>query len=322
MAWPLDYGNLSTNLTGYSLYGSNTVPEIWRDECLSRAMGRAIFPYFVTYWEDFSAQKGDTLHIPVSWNIPHSGTVALVSGTAINVVGMPITGLTVTLSEYGNGVGMERMLIDLSAPNIPQEARDKIARDWQYTMDKHVAATFNQGGHICYCMASGIGTFDYVAGGGGRKDPDGTIDGDILGTLWDKFQGDSDEYIVPPIDIPGYGEYYALIAHPQDTRTIKKSQGWQNLQLYNEDGQGILTARCGLYEGFVVFETNMGVTKGTALAFGADAVGMGVSTPFELAYYPDYAQDVGRAKVMKWLTVMGIGLGLADVGTHLIKVMT
>ena len=285
-------------------------------------MGRAVFPYFVTYYEDLSGGPGDQLHVPVSWNIPHSGTAALTSGTGIPVVGMDLETIDITVAEYGNGVGAERLLIDTSAPSIPAEIRDKIARDWQYTMDAHVAATFSQAKNVCYAISGSpmVGSFDTSGAGTGRMNPTGSLTGDLLGTLWDNFRGGHAEYVVPGIEIPGYGEYYALIAHPNDTRGIKRDALWQNLQLYNENGQGLLNAQAGLFEGFVIFETNLGVTAGTCFAFGADAVAMAVATPFELAYYPDYAQDVGRAKVFKWLTVMGIKSALGDIGTHLWKV--
>jgi endo-1,4-beta-D-glucanase Y len=169
-------------------------------------------------------------------------------------------------------------------------------------------------------MNTAVTGFESSLSGTITTGPTGTLSGDVLGTIYDKFQGDDTEHVVPKIEIPGYGMYYGLIAGPKMTRGIKNDVGWQNLQLYNNNGEGIFNSKVGLFEDFVIFETNMGQTSGTGVAFGADAFAMAVATPMELFYYPDYMSDANRAQAWKWKTVLGMAKAYADSGTHAIRV--
>ena len=320
MAYPADYGNYFPN--DVSTYGSNTVPEIWRDETLRYAMSKAMFPQWVTYWEDLRGGPGDTLHVPVMHGLAHAATTALAAGTGIPMQSQVSQRLDVTVAEYGNGVQLERINIDFSQPNMPSEAKRSLGDDWAWTMNHHAAATMFTSGHTLAAITTADGTRDYVAGGAGRVDPTGSFHRDTLGQLYDIFVGGSgtDGEIVPPMDIPGYGAFYGFVAHPSDTRGIKKDVVWENLQLYNLQGRGIFTSRVGVLEDFVIFETNLGVTAGTALAFGQDAFALAMATPMELFFYPDYMQDARRAQAWKWYSVFNYALAFANGGTHAIKV--
>ena len=316
MAYPADYGNYFPD--DLSTYGSNTVPEIWRDETLRYAMSKALFPQWVTYWEDLRGGPGDTLHVPVMQALDHAATTALVTGTGIPMQSQKSARIDVTVAEYGNGVQLARTNVDFSQPNMPAEAMKSLGDDWAWSMNHHAAATMFTSGHLAYAVA-GAGSLDYVAGGGGRKAPSGGFGRSFLGDVRDEFVSNTNGQIVPPMDIPGYGAFYGFVAHPADTRSIKNDVTWENLQLYNLQGKGIFTSRVGVLEDFVIFETNLGVTSGTALAFGQDAFALAMATPMELFFYPDYMQDAGRAQAWKWYSVFNYCLAFANTGTHAIK---
>lgn len=318
MAYPADYGNHFP--ADKSTYGSNTVPEIWRDEVLRYGMSKALFPQWVTYWEDLRGGPGETLYVPLMNSLAHAATTALTTGTGIPMQSQTSARLSVTVAEYGNGVELERINIDFSQPNMPQEAVKSLGDDWAWSMNHHAAATMFTSGHMFKALTGANGTRDYVAGGvprGGTAT--GSFHRDFLGEVRDIFVSNSNGQLVPPMEIPGYGAFYGFVAHPADTRGIKKDVAWENLQLYNTQGAGIFTSRVGVLEDFLVIETNLGVTSGTALAFGADAFALAMATPMELFFYPDYMQDARRAQAWKWYSVFNYALALANVGTHAIK---
>jgi len=228
----------------------------------------------------------------------------------------------VTVAEYGNGVQLQRTNVDFSQPNMPAEAMKSLGDDWAWSMNHHAAATMFTTGHLAYSVGGALpstGSLDYVAGGGGRVAPSGDFGRDFLGGVRDCFVSNTNGQIVPPMEIPGYGAFYGFVAHPADTRGIKNDVTWENLQLYNVNGRGIFTSRVGVLEDFVIFETNLGVTSGTALAFGQDAFALAMATPMELFFYPDYMQDAGRAQAWKWYSVFNYCLAFANTGTHAIK---
>jgi len=286
-------------------------------------MGLALFPQFITYYEELGGGPGDTLHVPMFTNLAHHrGTAALVPGTSIYTGTQESSRMDITVTEYGNGVVTEGIYVDLSAASIPAQVEESLARDFVYTMDWLVGSLFHTTRHCAICMNTGVTAFQDKPAGDVTTDPTGTLSGDVLGTIYDKFQGDHAEHVVPKIEIPGYGMYYGLIAGPAVTRGLKNDVGWQNLQLYNNNGDGIFNSRVGLFEDFVIFETNMGQDAGTSIAFGADAFAMAVSSPMELFYYPDFGQDANRAQAWKWKTVLGMAKAYADSGTHAIRIFT
>lgn len=316
--WPIDY---NADITQKSTWGSNAVPEIWSTQVLRRAMGMAMFPQFITYYEDLSGGPGDKLHVPMFSNLTHHrGTAVLIAGTNIYCGTQESSRIDIEVAEYGNGVIVEGIYTDLSAASIPGQVEESLARDFVFTMDYLVGSLFNTAANCAICMNTAVTEFQSHADGGVTTNPTGSLSGDVLGTIYDKFQGDDAEHVVPKIEIPGYGMYYGLIAGPKMTRGIKQDVGWQNLQLYNNNGEGIFNSKVGLYEDFVIFETNMGQTSGTGVAFGADAFAMAVATPMELFYYPDYMSDANRAQAWKWKTVLGMAKAYADSGTHAIRI--
>ena len=318
MAYPADYGNYFP--ADKSTYGSNTVPELWRDETLRYAMSKALFPQWVTYWEDLRGGPGETLHVPLMSQLAHAATTALATGTGIPMQSQESARLDVTVAEYGNGVQLERINVDFSQPNMPSEALRSLGDDWVWSMNHHAAATMFTSGHLAYAAAGGgAATLDYVAGGGGRVAPAGGFGRDFLGDVRDDFVSNSNGQTVPPMDIPGYGAFYGFVMHPSDARSLKNDVTWENLQLYNLQGRGIFQSRVGVIEDFVIFETNLGVTAGTGLAFGQDAFALAMATPMELFFYPDYMQDARRAQAWKWYSVFNYALAMADKGTHAIK---
>jgi N4-gp56 family major capsid protein len=319
--WPTDY---NVDITQKSTWGSNTVPEIWSTQVLRRAMGLAMFPQFVTYYEELGGGPGDTLHVPMFTNLAHHrGTAVLVAGTNIYCGTQESSRIDITVAEYGNGVVTEGIYVDLSAASIPGQVEESLARDFVFTMDYLVGSLFNTARHTLSCVdATGSATYEQSLSGTQTLAPTGTLSVDVLGQIYDIFTGGNAEHVVPKIQIPGFGMKYGLIAGPRVTRGLKKDAGWQNLQLYNNEGDGIFNSRVGLIEDFVIFETNMGQTAGTCVAFGEDAFAMAVSKPMELFYYPDYMSDANRAQAWKWLSVFGMAKAYADEGTHAVRVFT
>lgn len=314
--WPLDYGNVFPD--DKSTFGSNTIPEIWRDETLHYAMGKTLFPQWVTYWEDLKGGPGETLYVPLMSQLAHAATTALADGTGIPIQAVESERLPVTVGEYGNGARLQRVNIDFSQPNMPAEALRMLGDDWAWTMNHHAAATMFTAGHLAYSRA-GAGSLDYVSGGGGRLAPSGGFGRTFLGDVVDTFVSNSNGNVVPPMDIPGYGAFYGFVMHPSDSRSLKNDVTWENLQLYNLAGHGIFKSRVGVMEDFVVFETNLGITAGTGLAFGLDAFALAMATPMELFFYDDYMQDAKRAQAWKWYSVFNYAMAMADKGTYAIK---
>jgi hypothetical protein len=286
-------------------------------------MAKALFPQFTTYYEELDRKPGDTLHVPISNEIAHAGTAPLVDGTGIPVQAYETERIDVQVAEYGNGVGAQRLILDMSLPDLPPEIDEKLGNDWTYSMNYLAAQQFDYVGHQLSILAGGVGTKVWSNSPTGTCPVAGTgsLCRDTLGQIYDHFQTIGSETVVPQLEIPGYGAYYGLIAHPNDTRDIKNDVTWENLQLYNLQGRGLFTSRVGVLEDHVIFETNMGVTAGTAYAFGADAVCLAVSTPLELYYYPDFAQDAKRAQVWKWYSVFNFAHAMAIKGSHALKVV-
>jgi hypothetical protein len=281
-------------------------------------MSKALFPQWVTYWENLRGGPGETLHVPLMSALAHAATTALVTGTGIPMQSQESARLDVTVAEYGNGVQLERINVDFSQPNMPSEAMQSLGNDWVWSMNHHAAATMFTSGHLMYSVA-GAGSKSFVSGGAGAKAPSGGFGRTFLGDVRDEFVSNSNGDVVPPMDIPGYGAFYGFVMHPSDARSLKNDVTWENVQLYNLGGRGIFQSRVGVMEDFVVFETNLGITAGTGLAFGQDAFALAKATPMELFFYPDYMQDAKRAQAWKWYSVFNYALALADGGTHAIK---
>lgn len=320
MAGTLDnpfYYKDDVGLDRAALNSVSLVLTTWEPEVIRYGKDLLVFGDFLENRTDraFGKAKGETYTVPI-YNWEDVATTALTVGTSITVGTQSVDSVSISLAEYGRGISKEGKIDYISNIANAQELQITIAQQWADTFNELAGKVFsdsvwgvytvgNEGSH----SALGTNLTDDSQKG------TGTITGTMISYVYQQLRKAKVRRF--PTE---YGQLYLWVGNAETLQAVKDEAGWENLQLYNRGGEGIIHNVLGPYKGFLFVETEEGLVKGKSYAFGQGVGAYGFALPMHIAYYPDYHQDAGRLQVWKWHTILGLGATLRDKGTTCIVV--
>jgi hypothetical protein len=285
-------------------------------QILRHAFGQLVFARGMNQSRDaFGKGKGGTFTVPIfqDWGAPTSVT-PLTTGTAIGIGTQHTDSVSMSIFEYGTGVGYEGMgdwITNLDVRNeLVQTLGNHIARmiNW-LDYDTLVNTTFSIEKVAAGSYSNLLGTNRKVFA---------TAYGELgiggVALAYDSLR----KSIVPPITQRGK---YLWIANAETLRNLKQGSVFQNFDLYS-DLSGFIYQTLGEFMGFVFVETEELLNKGTSIVLGANAAGYGFGKMPTTYYYPDFGSDAGRLSVWKTIFYRGQGPIWRDKGTAAIVVRT
>lgn len=270
---------------------------------MRKAISDLVFTRFLEESQDaFGVGKGGTFTVPIFKDLGAVGTVSpLVSGTAIGLATQKTDSVQMMMYEYGTGISYEKILNWFTDINVQNQLTTSLSR--------HVARMVNWLDYDIFCNTPfsievpATGSYTTLLGTNrivtqatlGELGPGG------LALAYDSFK----KNVVPPLTSRGL---YGIVGNSETFRNLKQGSIFQNLNLYTSlNGQGINYQVLGEYAGFIFFETEELMGKGTSFAFGKNVGGYGFGALPQIWYYPDYGSDAGRLPVWKVLFYRGQG---------------
>lgn len=313
MTNPFGYGDdLGLTQAGLSTAGLELTK--WSPEVIRYGKDMLVFADFLENRTDraFGKKQSETYTVPIyPWG--DVATTALTPGTSITVDDIGTDAISITLEEYGRGIGKEGMVDYISNIDNRTEIQINIARQWADTFDALSGVILGSSAHMVYTVAS-AGSHSAVTTAAGNQKGTGTITGTLVDYLYDQLRAS-----------PTVGKFtdglYRWVGNSETLRAVKREAGWENMQLYQR-GPGLRTQILGAWKGFLFVETEENTLKGKSLVFGETVGAFGFAKPMTVYYYPDYHSDANRLQVFKWHTILGIGTTLRDKGTTCITVRT
>jgi len=218
--------------------------------------------------------------------------------------------------EYGTGVGYERILNWFTSIAVQAELVK--------TLGNHVARMIN---YLDFAVFDGVTRSMEIPASGSYSSILGTVRKGVVATaygelgqgglafLWDQLRTN----IVTPL-IPER-RLYGIVGCANSLRHLKQGSVFQNAALY-QNLQAYNYQILGEFGGFVFFETEEQLSKGTMFAFGQNVGGYGFGQPPQIWYYPDYGSDAGRLPVWKVLFYRGQDAIWRDKGTACVRIFS
>jgi len=307
------YGNMFT-YTRTNIEGDGFEVKHLAGTIMRQAFGELIFSRWFNQSKDaYGIGKGGTFTTPIfkNWGAPAT-VIALTSGTAIGIGSQETDSVSMIMREYGTGVGYET--IGDWITNL--DVRSEIVR----TLGNHIGRMVNW---LDYDISINTPfTIEVVAAGsyngllGTNRKLQATAYGELgMGGIAMAYDSFTKSLAGPVTD----RKQYVMVANSETFRNLKQGSVFQNRELYN-DVQGIRYQILGEYMGFIFVETEELLSKGTALAYAANAAGYGFGMPPRVYYYPDYGNDANRLQVWKTKFYRGQAPIWRNKGTALIMI--
>lgn len=286
------------------------------NDLLFEAMPIMRYDQFAVVRRDLQAQPGDTISFSKYGNLTRGGTIA--ENADLEAKSMSKTAITISVTEYGNAVGLTAKYLTLAFMDEMQTASILLGRDYAEVTDAMLRDAVMSG------------TQSYNANG--RANLYSIVAGDIVDTA------DVDECIevlatnnaLPYVD--ANGEYYVGFFHPHQTKSIKSSlisvrqYAYPELVFKGEVGEynkvrfietsnvpnGAAAATHVAYDATLKKDYDTGggnllqVDLYKAVIFGERAYGWAIAQPVELREDPGYS-NFGRKKRIAWYSIMGAG---------------
>ncbi len=284
---------------------------------MRKAFGQLVYARFMNESKDsFGLGKGGTFTVPIfnDWGV--IATVQpLVSGTAIGIGSQKVDSVSMTIGEYGTGIGYETQGDFITNLGI----RDQLVT----TLGNHIARMINW---QCYDVVvnnalftievPSAGSYSSLLGtnriGNIDRSGFGELGAGGLAKVYDTFRTS----LVSPITARGN---YIVVGNARTFRNLKNGSVFQNQGLYVKF-QGDTWQTLGDFMGFTFVETEELAGNGTTLFLGNNAAGYGFGQLPRTWYYPDYGQDAGRLSVWKTIYYLGLGAIWRNKGTSAILV--
>lgn len=299
-----------TNITGIP----TSILKLHTNDLLFTAMPVMRYDQFAVVKTDLTATPGDTIVFHKYANLTPGGQLA--EDTDLLTQALSKTTIPITVTEYGNAVGLTQKFLTLSFMDEMQNASVLLGRDYAWVTDVMLRAAVMSGTQKYFCGAHTEQKDIVAADGVGLDDIDNVVE--ILAT------GNVLKYT------DANGEYYVAFLHPHQTKGVKNALISVRQYQYPEM---IFKGEVGEYNGVRFIETanipngvdgnttigydatmvssytyTSGKTNGVALykgvIFGERAYGWAIALPVELREDPGF-QTFGRKRGLAWYAIMG-----------------
>lgn len=271
------------------------------------------FEEFAVKKTELTVQPGQTITMNRYNNLNRGGqleeSVAMVEGN------MTATQRAVSVTEWGNAVGVSEKLVQTSYDDVLAEAAVLLGRDYAVVNDLMLRDTLGAATNVVY---------------GGNKASRAAMDGAV-----DYFDV---EIIRQAVEIlqtknaPKFmGDFYVCFVHPHQSAYLKRDPDWVAAQNY-ANTRALFNGELGRWEDVIFVGTTHsrngaassadpgylaalvnGATGGTAnahvyesLMFGDSAIGKALALPVEMR--DGGIMDYGRKHGLAWYSIMGSGI--------------
>lgn len=305
------YSGVSTAGSFVSL--PQAILDVYSADILHEAMGIMQFEEFAVQKTELGTQPGQTITMTRYNNIQRGGQ--LQEDTPIEVTNMTASQHAISVTEWGNAIGVSEKLLQMSFDDQMTEAGVLLGRD--------------------YAVVNDLMCRDAVAGGtqvvyGGNKTSRAAMVG---GT--DYFDVEAIRQIVEILqtkNAPKFmGDYYVGFVHPHQAAYLKRDPDWVAAQNY-ANTRALFTGEIGRWEDVIFISTTHcrngaagtsdpgyyaslvnAATGGASSAdvyealFLADSA-YGKATGLTVEMRDNGVEDFGRKHALAWYAIMGAGI--------------
>jgi N4-gp56 family major capsid protein len=287
--------------------------EVYSMDILHEAMGIMRFEEFAVKKTELSKMPGETINMTKYNNITRGA--ALDEHTAMSKQNMSASQSSITVTEYGNAIGVSEKLIQVSYDDVLAEASVLLGRDYAVVRDLMLRDAVGTGTNVGYAGAKAD-----------RASMDGAAD------FFDVEMIRVGVEFLQTQNAPKFnGDFYVCFVHPHQAAYLKRDPDWISAQQY-AGSRRLFTGELGRWEDVVFIGTTHcrngacaatdpgylaalvnGATGGAAnahvyeaLLFADQAYGVADALPVELR--DDGVTDFGRMHGLAWLSIMGAGV--------------
>lgn len=287
--------------------------QVYSSDILHEAMGIMMFEEFCAQKEELGATPGQSITMTRYNNISRGGQ--LDEETEMEVKSMSASQHGVTVTEYGNAIGISEKLLQMSFDDQMTEAGILLGRDYAVVNDLMIRDAVAGGSQVVYAgnrtaRASLVGGTDY-------------FDVEMVRQAVEVLQTKN---------APKFGgDYYVGFVHPHQAAYLKRDPDWIAANNY-ANTRALFTGEIGRWEDVVFINTTHSQNGAAAssdpgylaalvnaatggassahvyesLFFGDSAVGKATGLPVEMR--DNGIQDFGRKHSLAWYSIMGAAI--------------
>ena len=256
----------------------------------------------------YGANQGDTVTIQRIRNIAEPSSGVLSASGKIPVDTLAMSTKSITVSEFGRGVGYTRLVQLLSNYDPDNAIQKTLLKQMKLTIDT-VAATQFKAAQIRYAPQSQTGGTFTTDGGSTSATATNNTTVQHVKIIRDYMQ---DTIHVEPYE----GDYYMALCSVKASRGVKDDPEFHSWRQYLEPGDAFYHGEIGMIENCRFIEVNhtnalannkgTGSVLGEIVFFGDDPVALAeVEAPELLAGIPG---DFGRQRAVAWFGVLAFGI--------------
>jgi len=277
------------------------------------ALGIMRFEEFATLKTDLMAQAGQTITMNRYNNLTRGS--ALTESTEMSEVAITATQKAITVTEYGNAVGVSEKLLKMAQDDLLKESAVLLGRDYAVVNDLMIRDALGGATNVLY---------------GGNNSSRAAMDGAV-----DFFDVEILRQGVETLqtnNAPKFmGDFYVCFIHPHQAAYLKRDPDWVAAQNY-AGTRNLFSGELGRWEDVVFIGTTHcrngaagtsdpgylaalanAATGGAsnanvyeALLFADSAVGKAMALPVEMR--DGGTMDYGRKHGLAWYSIMGSGV--------------
>lgn len=280
------------------------------------AQGIMRFHEFVVEKEELSKQPGESISFTTYADIEGGG--ALTETTDLETKRMSASQASITVTEYGNAIGVREKLLQLSYDDVLAEAAVLLGRNYAKVVDTTIRNVFVGATNTIY--AGGRASRAALKGGTDY------FDVETIRIAVETLQtGEAPKFLVDG------DEFYVCFLHPHCSAYLKRDPDWVAANNY-ANTRRLFTGELGRWEDVIFIGTTHmrngaaatthpgylaglvdAATGGTSNAdvyesviFGDNAVGRAIALPVEMR--DNGIQDFGRKHALAWYSIEGYGI--------------
>lgn len=274
---------------------SDLIRSVYSKEIEFAALPALRFDQFAAVKNELGVSPGLTVTMVTYDNLTAGAAIA--EDADLETQFMTSSTVSITVSEYGNAVGVSELLLRSSFDDVLASASKLLGNDYAKVADGILRTAALTGTNVKYGYSGGVAAGSRTAITSNHKFSTELVkDGaEVLAV------GDT-----PYIG----GSGYVCFVHPHQARAIRDDTAWINASNYG-DPTLLFRGEIGRYENVRFIETTQmptvssTVTVYRAVMFGLDAYGWAISLPVEMR--DDGVQNFGRRHSIAWYAIMGAG---------------
>ena len=284
--------------------------EVYSMDILREALGVMRFDEFAVKKTELSKMPGETINMTRYNNITRGGP--LDEQTAMTKQNMTATQQSITVTEYGNAIGVTEKLLQTSYDDVLAEAAVQLGRDYAVVRDLMSRDVLQTGTNVLYAG----GAASRVA----MNETTDFFDVELIRLAVEFLQTNN----APKFN----GDFYVCFLHPHQAAYLKRDPDWVNANMY-AGSRALFNGELGRWEDVVFIGTTHclnGAAASTDPGYEATMVdaaqggggtghvyggyifadqSWGVADALPVEMRDDGVTDFGRKHGLAWYSIMG-----------------